>query len=42
MGKQDDKPGLRNTRLDAGRKPTESLVGYWVRIGAIECARQCD
>jgi hypothetical protein len=40
MGNQGDKPGgkprLKDTRLDAGRKPMESLMDYWVRLGLMK------
>ena len=40
MGNQGDKPDdksrLKDTRLDAGRRPMESLVDYWVRLGLMK------
>ena len=40
MGNQGDKPDdksrLKDTRLDAGRRPMELLVDYWVRLGLMK------
>jgi len=40
MGNECDKPDsksrLKDTRLDAGRRPMESLLDYWVRLGLMK------